>query len=439
MDPRLVVVRDQFALRSLSNTALARIAPTLQEAQRQIIREIEQALEDRGEGDTSLAWFVRRRQDTFLTITTQLQAVAERLAAVLPPAQLEAFQQGMAAADAYLEGITAAPAAPPAPAGTLQQGGQIEAITEPTVGADSYEQLATRTQAAPRPYSAPTITEQQLQAVAEGRGFADFPGLPKSSAGIGQGADYTIQSATYRWANGQFDAIRQRLEIGFALGRSNSEILADVRDQLHGAGRAQMEALVRTSMAEASQAAHDVFVAANADVLGDRDGNRFVWDASNDGRLCPRCAPWDGQRFRDRDDAPPCPLHWNCRCRVLPVTAISDQLDPLPGSFLEGVPVEYETTKNGKKGRRLPPPEGYSGENAYRQPRKINGEWQWVRRRDMPEGATTAGHMLQRANDETAHAVLGNWDRVERFRELTRPGGRLQQDPQGAVIQLLRP
>jgi len=444
-NPRLVVVRDQFALRGLSDEALKRIAPMLREAQRQILDEIEKAMERTGDTDR-LAWFVRRRIDTYATIQAQLEAVAVRLDELLGNWRLEAFQHGLENAREYLESVGALPEGVPpggerTPAGALGRGDRIEAILDPTLppgDAGAYEQLATRTQDAPRPYKAPTITAEQLRAVAEGRGFDAFPGLTKRSPGPGQGADYTLDSATYRWAGAQLDRIRTQLEIGFATGRSNGEILADVRDYFDGASRAQMEAIVRTSMAEASQAAHDAFYEANAAVLGDAEDNRYIWDASNDGRLCPKCAPLDGQKFKKRQDAPPCPLHFQCRCVLLPLTPLSYLRDELPGSFLESVPVEYEKGKNGKKTRK-DPPDGYTGDNAYRQPRKINGEWRWVRRRELPAGHTTAGDMLQRGSDQLAHDVLGNWDRVKDFRRRTGPGGENQKDPQQAVIELLRP
>jgi hypothetical protein len=119
---------------------------------------------------------------------------------------------------------------------------------------------------------------------------------------------------------------------------------------------------------------------------------------------------------------------------VLPITPISDMLDPGQGSFLESVPARDAN------GKRIPAPAGYDGDNAYKRPRKINGEWRWVRRRDdMDPGRSTAGDMLLRANDTTKHDVLGTWDNVDAFKVLTKPGNRFHRDPQGAVIELLRP
>ena len=396
-DPRLLVTRDAFALRALSDEALRRIVPTLIEAQQAILAELA------GAGD-DLTWFLTRRLQTLAAIDAQLDAVADRLANVLSPALVDAYQQGAAAAEQYVLAV-----APPSatPAGALAAGGQIVPVFNPTVGVGGF-----------------TITEQQLAAVAQGRGFGGFPGL-----------GYDLEDAVAGWKGAQTQAIRKRLEAGFLLSRPTNEIVADIRAQLEGSSRASVEAVVRTSMATVSQAAHDAFTEANADVLGDDEGNRYRWDATNDGRLCPICAPLDDTRYPTREAVPRFPAHFNCRCRILPITAISDQLDPGQGSFLESVKAE-----KGENGKWLPAPDGYTGGNAYKQRRKINGEWRWVRRRDdLPAGRSTAGEMLVRANDQTRRDVLGSQANVDAFNVFTAPGGRFHRDPQGAVIELLRP
>ena len=361
------------------------------------------------------------------TIDAQLDAVADRLANVLSPALVDAYQQGAEGARRYLDAVTPTDFTPM----PIEISGVTTEGVRVTVGGTAPG-LATP--------GAFTITEQQLAAVAQGRGFGGFPGLA-----------YDLEAAVARWTSTQAKAVRQRLEAGFLLSLSNSEIVADLRGYLEGATRAQVEAVVRTSMMTASQAAHDAFYAANEDALGDAQGNRYRWDASNDGRTCSICAPLDDSRYPTREAVPKHPAHFNCRCVVLPITPISDQLDPGQGSFLESVPVEYETV-NGRK-RRKPAPPGYrrntkpptgdfkyAAQIAYAQPRKINGEWRWVRRRDdLPAGRSTAGEMLVRANDQTRRDVLGSQANVDAFNVLTAPGGRFHRDPQGAVIELLRP
>jgi hypothetical protein len=196
------------------------------------------------------------------------------------------------------------------------------------------------------------------------------------------------------------------------------------------------EAVVRTSMAEASQSAHDAFYEANADLLpGTKSGYRWWWDASNDTRLCQICAPLDGVKFKERDRPPHAwPAHFSCRCKILPWTATMELLEeedgPASGSFLEATPVEYDS-----RGRRKEPPAGYTGDNAYKRPMKVDGQMQWVRRRDLGKGQTTAGDMLQNANEHSKKLVLGK--HTDAFNKLTGPGGRYEKNPQGAVRELL--
>jgi hypothetical protein len=189
-------------------------------------------------------------------------------------------------------------------------------------------------------------------------------------------------------------------------------------------------------MAEASQSAHDAFYEANADLLPKtKSGYRWWWDASNDTRLCPVCAPLDGIKFKERNEPPHSwPAHFSCRCKILPWTATQELMEeedgPASGSFLEATPVQYD-----RRGKRKPPPPGYTGDNAYKRPMKIDGKQQWVRRRDLGPGQTTAGDMLQNANEHSKKLVLGK--HTEAFNKLTGKGGKYEKNPQGAVRELL--
>jgi len=390
MNPQVLVVRDQFALRSLSNQALSRVLPTYEQAAFRILEELKTLPDGRLERQLRL-------NQILTVIRAQVAAVGDRLDVVLPPAQAEAFIQGLAQADNYLQSIGATPTAT-----TFTEGAGVR-------------------------LGGVTITQQQLVAVARDTGFRTFPGLLRKASG----QPYTIGTATAAFQQGQTKLIEARIREGFLISKSTSEIVSDVRVAMATANRRQVDALVRTSMAQASQTAHDAFNEANEDALGDKDGNRYLWDASNDGRLCPVCAPLAGTRYKQRKQAP-WPAHWNERCRILPLTPLSDELDAVPQSFLEQTPVQYD-----EKGRRLPPPVGWTGENAYKTPRRINGQQYWVRRREAT--GSTPGHMLQGANDQTALGVLGTRSRLARFRKMTGPGGKYAKDPQGAVVELLRP
>ena len=101
------------------------------------------------------------------------------------------------------------------------------------------------------------------------------------------------------------------------------------------------------------------------------------------------------------------------------------------GSFLEAEPVEYD-----RRGKRKPPPPGYTGDNAYKRPMKIDGQQQWVRRRDLGPGETTAGHMLQNTNDHSRKMILGSQKMVDEWNRRIKLK-KYANDPQRLVVDLL--
>jgi hypothetical protein len=284
------------------------------------------------------------------------------------------------------------------------------------------------TKAVPGGFISPSITRQQVIAAARETGFEVLsPG----------GSKYGLADLLPKWQQAQSNQVARHLRAGFLTGSTNEEIMREIGPLGPGRqGWAMTEALTRTSMAEASQSAHDAFYEANSDLLpGTKSGYRWWWDSSNDTRLCAVCAPLDGVKFKERDKPPHAwPAHFSCRCRLLPWTATQELLEeeegPADGSFLEATPVQYD-----RRGKKLPPPAGYTGDNAYKRPMKIDGQQQWVRRRDLGPGRTTAGDMLQNANEHSKKLVLGK--QTEKFNQLTGKGGKYEHDPQGAVRKLL--
>jgi hypothetical protein len=417
---KLVVVRDQFALKGLSDDALKQILPAYREA----LERLQFLLRTMPEGNIQRQLWLRTQ---LATIEAQFRPVADRIYQVLPEAQARAFEEGLTNARKYLEagGIQPEPAAVTTTLSSTTIGGQQVSMTGNLPGFNV-------TNAMDKGFISPSITRQQIVAAARETGFSVLsPGgskvgladlLPKYTAALGK-------------------QVQDKLRAGFLLGLTNEEVerqIISVTGDLGPGrkGRAMTEAVVRTSMAEASQSAHDAFYEANEDLLPKtKSGFRWWWDASNDTRLCPVCAPLDGIKFKERGEPPHAwPAHFSCRCKILPWTATQELLEeedgPASGSFLEATPVEYD-----RRGKRKPPPPGYTGDNAYKRPMKIDGQQQWVRRRDLGPGQTTAGDMLQNANEHSKRMVLGK--HTEAFNKLTGKGGQYEKDPQGAVRKLL--
>ena len=78
--------------------------------------------------------------------------------------------------------------------------------------------------------------------------------------------------------------------------------------------RAQAMAMTRTVTQDVNHQIKEELWEANADALED-----FVyqWSSALDSRTCQTCAPLDGQTWKKKADAPPVPLHVNCRCSLL--------------------------------------------------------------------------------------------------------------------------
>ena len=414
---RLVVVRDQFALKNLSDDALKQILPAYQEAYRRLQFQLA-TLPPEGASIERELWL----RSQMKTIEAQFKPVADRIYQVLPEAQARAFEEGLSNAQKYLEagGITPEPASTTTLA-SATAGGQRVSVTGNRPGFNI-------TSAVPKGFISPSITRQQVIAAARQTGFEVLsPG----------GSKYGLADLLPKWQQAQANQVARHLRAGFLTGSTNEQIMREIGPLGPGRqGWAMTEALTRTSMAEASQSAHDAFYEANEDLLpGTKSGYRWWWDSSNDTRLCPICAPLDGVKFKEREKPPhPWPAHFSCRCKILPWTATQELLEeedgPADGSFLEATPVQYD-----RRGKKLPPPAGYTGDNAYKRPMKVDGKQQWVRRRDLGPGQTTAGDMLQNANEHSKRLVLGK--QTEKFNQLTGKGGKYENDPQGAVRKLL--
>lgn len=410
---RLIEVRDQFALKNASDDTLRKILPSY----RQAIDNIRAQLEFLPEGNIERELWLKTQ---LKTMERQFQQVASRIDDVLPPAQADQFLRALHNAKEYLEadGIKPAAAQQTALSGTTASGQTVTQTGNlPSVaGNDGFIR--------------PSITRQQIEAASRTGGFSTFT-LDDQVI--------KLEDVLPKWQKAQVANLERTLRTGFLLGETNEEIMRKFGPLGPGRkGWAMTEAVVRTGMAEASQAAHDAFFDANEDLLPKVPGGyRWEWDASNDTRLCPLCAPLDGMRYKTRAEMPAKP-HWGCRCKKLPITATQAALrergDVPEGSFLERKEVTYT------KGKRNPPPAGYEsvkrGGTAYARPQKIDGKMYWVRRRELPKGQTLAGDMIKRMDDKNKLAILGTKANVKEWNELIKLNA-YKDDPQKLVRDLL--
>ena len=222
------------------------------------------------------------------------------------------------------------------------------------------------------------------------------------------------------WIRDNIKQIDKTVKQGFLLGETNEEIA----NRLPGMGQLAVtrnRAIARTAVMDMSQRAHETFWDANNNFdwvdpeTGETREVRLIklweFDATFDYRVCPQCYPYDGKRVRERSDLPSVPVHPNCRCRILPLTATALALEK--EDMAEGMEismVEINKNANTAKGR------------VYKTKAKVGGRKYTKSSQDIkaPVGQRpTMGLFLLRANQETREAVLGKTN-AKRFAEMVK-------------------
>ena len=222
------------------------------------------------------------------------------------------------------------------------------------------------------------------------------------------------------WIRDNIKQIDKAVKQGFLLGETNEEIA----NRLPGMGQLAVtrnRAIARTAVMDMSQRAHETFWDANNnfDWVDPETGetrevrliNLWEFDATFDYRVCPECYPYDGKRVKERSDLPSVPVHPNCRCRILPLTATALALEK--EDMAEGMKtsmVEINKNANTAKGR------------VYKTKARVGNRKYTKSSQDIkaPVGQRpTMGLFLLRANQETREAVLGKTN-AKRFAEMVK-------------------
>lgn len=382
----LIAARNQFALRNLTQESLRLILPSYYEAMQGVLRLLE-PMPDKKLSVEREFWLKQQ----LANIRGQFKALGDRVEEVVPAADLRAWEIGLENADAMLREVRS---------DALDQirGQQVSLSGKTTSGVTVTEtttlpefdsgqsELFIKESNPLGEFIRPQITPQQVVAAAKKEGFSSL------LTDRGKAPGRALEDVLPAMLKSQADIIEKKLRTGFLLGQTNDEIVRSILTDRRG--RAQVEAVVRTSMMEASQAAHDAFYQANNDFSWTDDtGKRhevklikgYEWDASLDDRVCPICAPLDGITREKRDAMPAHPAHFNCRCQILPMTG---------------------TTK------------------ALREQGVLQKR--------------TVGEQLQGMTDEQKRGVLGSQGMVKEWnRKITQ--AKYQKDPQRLVRDLLRP
>ena len=118
-----------------------------------------------------------------------------------------------------------------------------------------------------------------------------------------------------KWIEQNIALIDRKTKAGFLTGMTSAQIAAT----LPGLGREAVrrnKAIARTAVMDMSARSQEALWEANSDRI-----KAWEVDGTMDNRICDRCAPCDGVTKTVRCQLPVTPLHVNCRCRVLPLTA----------------------------------------------------------------------------------------------------------------------
>jgi len=215
------------------------------------------------------------------------------------------------------------------------------------------------------------------------------------------------------------------VKAGFLAGDTNEQIAKNLVIATNGQIQ-DARAIARTAVMDMSQRAHERFWDENSDVI-----KLWEFDATFDYRVCPQCFPHDGKRVKDRSDLPSVPVHPNCRCRVLPLTATALELEK--EDMAEGIKtsmVEINKNASTAKGR------------VYKTKARVGGRKYTKSSQDIeaPAGQRpTMGLFLLRANQETREAVLGKAN-AERFYEMTKgsEGSRAVLNADNALREIVK-
>ena len=181
---------------------------------------------------------------------------------------------------------------------------------------------------------------------------------------LGKRIDQLFGEGTFTEA--QIAKVDKVVKQGFLLGETNQQIARNLSTAFNGSRR-DVTAVTRTAVMDMSQRANNRFWDANSDRI-----KLWEFDATFDYRVCPQCYPYDGKRVKERSDLPSVPVHPNCRCRLLPLTATAlalekeDKREGMTASI-----VEVNKKERDAQGRVYKTKARVDGEKMFKSAREI--------------------------------------------------------------------
>jgi len=124
---------------------------------------------------------------------------------------------------------------------------------------------------------------------------------------------YTINEALQEYSGRKSRQIVQTIRDGVTLGQTSQEITSNINN-LTKLQQRQAATLARTVTNYASVQAREVVMRENPDIT-----NSYRWIATLDGRTSLICASRDQQVFKESNESPKPPAHFNCRSTIAPI------------------------------------------------------------------------------------------------------------------------
>ena len=124
---------------------------------------------------------------------------------------------------------------------------------------------------------------------------------------------YTINEALQEYSGRKSRQIVQTIRDGVTLGQTSEEITNNIKN-LTKLQQRQAATLARTVTNYTSVQAREVVMRENPDIT-----NSYRWIATLDGRTSLICASRDQQIFKESNESPKPPAHFNCRSTIAPV------------------------------------------------------------------------------------------------------------------------
>lgn len=162
--------------------------------------------------------------------------------------------------------------------------------------------------------------------------------------------------------------VERQVKLGMTAGETMDQITARVFGRRMGGVteatvdklRREASTIARTSVMDVSNTVRHETFAENDDVVAAEK-----WVATLDTRTCPACGALDGEEWEVDDAHPRPPLHFACRCSLVPITRLDRELEK--AGLLDDLPPSTRAAMSGPVSETLTYPEWLGRQSASMQ------------------------------------------------------------------------